>query len=465
MSAGGHESLSARAAAHEAVSAVLRREGFVSEVLAGLRQAGRLAPRETGLATETALGTVRHLLTIETVLRSVATYEPHNVAPELRAVLCTAAYQALWLDRVPLFAAVNEAVALAHERVSHRAAGMVNAVLRRLTGAIETRVTAWQPGAPHQVRTGWAQACALRQPVFPPADPDLEAYVAAAAGERPARLRTLVERLGWEAALQVAWASQAVPPLVVQRNRGRVDAAAFTAAVRAAFGADVLCDGDTAYLTPGTALVDAELFQAGLCYVQDSTAQAAALLVGAQPGERVLDLCAAPGGKTALLAAAVGARGEVVACDVAPQRLIQVSANADRLGLACVRTHLLSADGPTGVEGRFDAAIADVPCSNTGVLARRPEARLGLTAQKVASLADLQRGLIRQAAACVRPGGRLVYSTCCLEPEENERVVDDFLFDQPAWRLVEARTTLPAWGATAAEWRDGGFAALLEQRG
>jgi 16S rRNA (cytosine967-C5)-methyltransferase len=112
----------------------------------------------------------------------------------------------------------------------------------------------------------------------------------------------------------------------------------------------------------------------------------------------------------------------------------------------------------------FDAALVDVPCSNTGVIARRPEARLGLTRQKLASLTRLQIRLLQQAADCVRPEGRCIYSTCSIEPAENEAIVAEFLRRNPEWAMDEEKTTLPSWGARLCNWRDGGYVARLRRR-
>lgn len=179
----------------------------------------------------------------------------------------------------------------------------------------------------------------------------------------------------------------------------------------------------------------------------------------------MLDLCAAPGGKSVVLALALCDRGEIVACDRAPDRLARVDENATRLGLKCIRTQLLPDDvaDVLNLFPRFDAALVDVPCSNTGVIARRPEARLGLTPRKLRALVETQRHLLRRAAACLRPGGRLVFSTCSLEPEENEQVVAEFLAENPPWRLDVQETTLPAWGPRLSDWHDGGYFARLVQ--
>ena len=200
--------------------------------------------------------------------------------------------------------------------------------------------------------------------------------------------------------------------------------------------------------------------------MQDVTARAAALLVDARPGESVLDFCAAPGGKSIVLAQQMGDRGEVLACDASPERILRVRENTRRLRLTSIRTHLIrtSDASESDLTRMFDAALVDVPCANTGVIARRPEARLGLTTEKLASLVELQRALLRRAAASVRPGGRLVYSTCSIEPQENGQIVEAFVAETPAWELVTSQTTLPTWGPRLSDWRDGGFAALLVRR-
>ncbi len=295
--------LDGRTAAVCAVADALRGAQFVQEALRGFRAAGRLGGREAALATEVGLGAVRHVVTIEHVLGNVARFRGRRTPPLLRAIVYTAAYQIIWMDRVPLFAAVDEAVALATREVGRRAAGMANAVLRRLTGAVAERRVPWVRLEARQVRVAWDQACLFGRAVLPTAEGDDGAarHLAAATGERPARYAELCARYGAEQAESIAWAGQAVPVTVLQRNSLRVTPAEFAQDVRVAYGDSVEVAGDAAFVPATVAVTDAAPFLEGRVFVQDATAHAAAAALRARPGERVLDLCAAPGGKSVAL--------------------------------------------------------------------------------------------------------------------------------------------------------------------
>lgn len=455
-----------------AVAEVCGGRAFVNETLRERRARGELDEREAALAREIGLGAVRHWFTIRCVLTRLAELTWRRLPPELAAVLTTAAYQLIWMDRVPVFAAVDESVELARELCGGRAPGMANAVLRKVARAIAERRAAWEPLDAKRVRVGRASACLFSIPVLP--DPSARhEHLAAATAERRERYGRLAARLGEEAAEQVSWASQASPVQVVQRNRLRLAQDAFAARVQSELAPDAEVCGDAAYLPPGAGAPGSALFGAGLAYAQDTTARQAAEFVAARAGERVMDLCAAPGGKSIAMALDMRDAGEIVACDSSRERLERVGDNVRRLGLACVRLQPVSSvdeasseglpagAAPVSGLGMFDAALVDAPCSNSGVIARRPEARLGLSREKIESLVRLQRALLRRAAAQVRPGGRLVYSTCSIESEENEQVIGEFLAGQTAWRLDQQRATLPVWGARLSDWRDGGYVARL----
>jgi 16S rRNA (cytosine967-C5)-methyltransferase len=199
-------------------------------------------------------------------------------------------------------------------------------------------------------------------------------------------------------------------------------------------------------------------YEQGWFSVQDETAQLVAPALQPQPGGRYLDLCAAPGGKSTHLAELMQERGEVVACDGDPERLKTVADLARRLGLVTVRTHPVDEDHPLPA-GPFDGVLVDVPCSNTGVLGRRPEVRWRLRPEEFNYLIPLQQRLLGLALERVKPGGVVVYSTCSIEPEENQELVRRMLKDQTAFTLEEEQESRPGQPA------DGGYWARLRRRG
>lgn len=459
-SPGDHSKLSARYAAAEAFKHACVGTLHVHESVRAHQAAERLDAREAGLAMEIALGAVRHSGTIRNILSHVAEYDDRRVDPDVRAILYTAAHQLIWLDRVPDFAAVNEAVELSREMVGVRVSGLVNAVLRRLTRAIENKRVPWERLNPRHIRVTWDQACAFNCDVLP-APTALERHLAAATGELPSRFERMVTTLGVHATEAAAWAMQASPPITLQRNALTTSQPKFAEALKDV--PEIEIAGDAAYLPGNAALLDIAAFRDGMCYVQDATANEAVASLGARPGQRVLDLCAAPGGKTIALACAMRDQGQIVAADVSNDRIARIRANVSRLQLTSVWALLLPAGDVSRLTplGEFDGVLADVPCSNTGVIARRPEARLTLNEKKLTSLVELQQRLIRVAAARTRVGGHLVYSTCSIEHAENEAIVQHFLAGSDAWQVDELKLTLPAWGPKLSDWRDGGFIARL----
>ena len=204
-------------------------------------------------------------------------------------------------------------------------------------------------------------------------------------------------------------------------------------------------------------LARVESFQKGWFYVQDPSTLMAVRMLDPQPGEIILDLCAAPGGKTTFMAQIMQNQGRIVACDSAPERLKLLRENCVRLGATCVEPHPLRPADAAPIR-LFDRVLVDAPCSNTGVMRRRVELRWRLRLEEIRQLASLQRELLAQAAAQVKPGGVLVYSTCSLEPEENSAVVTAFLAAQPGFKLETSRELLPF-----ADGADGAFAARLRR--
>jgi 16S rRNA (cytosine967-C5)-methyltransferase len=197
----------------------------------------------------------------------------------------------------------------------------------------------------------------------------------------------------------------------------------------------------------------------GLCYVQDPSTLMACELLDPQPGERVLDACAAPGGKTSYLAQLMKNEGAIVACDVSAERLARMRQNLERLGVTNVearRADWLHAPPSVRDIGLFDRILLDAPCSNTGVIRRRVDVRWRLTGEDFNRMPAIQIGLVKNLAAMLKPGGSLVYSTCSMEPEENDQMVRRIGAEVPGLTFVKSRQTLPFRDKV-----DGAFAALF----
>jgi 16S rRNA (cytosine967-C5)-methyltransferase len=324
------------------------------------------------------------------------------------------AYQLVLLERVPAFAAVNDAVTLARAG-ARGSAEYTNAVLRAFArrGARER-----EPAPPRDPVDALATRCS-----FPTwlAARWVERYGAA---EAEALMRALNER----------------PPLTLRANTLRISREALAARLAAE---DHIATAPTRYAPEGLVAERAagtpgrwRAFTDGACVVQDEASMLVARLLEPAPGETVIDACAAPGTKTTHLAQLMDNRGRVVALDPHPARLARVPEAAARLGVTIVQTIEGTAQELVGSYGpRADAVLVDAPCTNLGVLRRNPEVKWRRREGDVAEAAVRQRAILAAAATLLRPGGRVVYATCSPEPEENEAVVAAFLAAHPAFRV------------------------------
>lgn len=398
----------------EALKILVRVEGdraFADIALEHALERAALEPRDAALCTEIVYGTLRWQRHLDWRLAAHLHRPLARLDPWVRALLRLTAYQVLFLDRVPRWAAVDEAVSLA--KLKSRVPGpaeFVNAVLRALTRA---------PGAP-----------AL------PADP------VEAAGVRWSYPDWIVARwlarYGAAEAEALMAASNERPRIALRANRLRIDREALAARLRDEDLAEtrpselapeglVLEKGAAARLGP---------FAEGWCTVQDEASMLIARLLDPRPGETVADTCAAPGTKATHLAELMDNRGRLIAFDPQAARLALLDRGAARLGISIVQSHVggAAALAPRWA-GRCDRVLVDAPCSNLGVLRRNPEVKWRRTEDDLRRLRQKQRTILDAAAAMVKPGGRLVYATCSPEPEENEDVVEPFLESHGEWAV------------------------------
>ncbi|HSL95572.1 MAG TPA: transcription antitermination factor NusB [Thermoleophilia bacterium] len=414
----------ARAAALAVLRRLRRENAALDESAAGLRELEGLETRDRALAFELVTGVLRRRGSCDAVLEHAAT-APRRIEPDLLDVLRLGAYQLLFLDRVPAYAVVDDAVVMAG-RSRHRR-GFVNAVLRRV--AAEGREVLERLGAGDD-----DHALSVRFSV-------------------PEWIVTLLRRdLGDAAATGVLEAAGQAPERCVRVNTTVIAPVAARAALEAAGYTAAAVDGlDDALVVDGPSLEASAPFRDGLVTPQSRGSQLVAPVAVAGAEGALLDLCAAPGTKPAHLAA-LRPRARIVAVDVDPGRVEALESNLRRLQMP------LAAAGQPGVTavcadalalppeyvGAFDAVLVDAPCTGLGTLAARPDLRWRRRPADVARMAALQRRLLAAGAACVRPGGALTYAVCTLTRGETTAVVEAFA-DGAEWSFDDLGAVQPRW--------------------
>ena len=388
------------------------REGAYSSVLLESVGDDALSRRDTALLTEIVYGVLRRRLRLDAVIAAHASRSPEAIDADLLLVLRIAAYQILYLDRVPAHAAVDEAVSMARRvcRPREASAAFANGVLRAVARGKDALET--------------------------PSDPSI-------AESHPRwMIRRWTDRHGPEGAARLAAANNRPAPRSLRVNT--------TMTTRDALARDLEAEGlrlRPSDLVEGFLILEEGVaartaaFSRGAFYIQDEASGLVASLAGASRGDRVYDACAAPGGKALAIAEKVGEEGWVVAGDLHPSRLRLLADNARRMGLArCFPVAIDAVEPlPFAESLSFDIVIVDAPCSGTGVIRRHPELRYRLDESDPARLAALQRDLLARACRRVRRGGVLLYAVCSLEPEEGGDTLAAFIAAHPGFVVEDPR--------------------------
>ncbi len=457
---------------------VLGQGEFAAELLGRLQSERPIAPHDAALAEEIVLGVLRHRLTIDHIAAAFFQGQYGRVARPLRTIIAIAVYQLCWLDRVPDYAAVNAAVEQGRAVAGRKAGGMVNAVLRSMLRTRgERRVWDVDVDFRRWLSVDDTSGYEFSRLLWPDSQADPVSFLSLTMSHPAWAVARWRSRFGDEGVRQICRAGQARPPLVVRVNRRRIAPAELAARI-AATGACVRVDAASGAVAirMDRALADLSEFQMGWCQPQDATAQGVWSIRPPRPGEVVLDLCAGRGTKATHAAELMDDRGRVIASDRDPQRLRSAAHDAERLGLSCVECVPAAelADRVRRDGLRFDVILVDAPCSNSGALSRRPEARERLDAAHLSELSRVQAALLDQAVGLAGEDTDVIYSTCSIEPEENEDAVTAMVRRHAGWRVENSRLTLPAsvsstwWlgdrAAGAGFPCDGGFVALLRRR-
>lgn len=368
-----------------------------------------LPQKDRALLTELTYGTLQQQMTLDYYL---APFIRGKLQPWVRQLLRLSVYQIVYLSKIPEHAVVNEAVKIANKRGHKGVSSMVNGILRSI------------------LREGVPSLDEIENPVT---------RLSIETSHPEWLINRWIEQYGTEEATAIAVINN-LPPVTTARinstktNRGEVIGLLKKEGVLASPG----------NLTEGSIQVESgnlastEAYKQGLLTVQDESSMLPALALQAEAGMKVLDMCAAPGGKTTHIAERMKDDGEVQAHDLHPHKLRLIEQNAKRLGLTSIQTHsgdsreLLSTYEPRS----FDRVLVDAPCSGLGVIRRKPEIKYKKTLQDIENLASIQKDLLQVASQLVKKGGRLVYSTCTIDKTENQEIVEWFLNEQADFELV-----------------------------
>lgn len=439
----------ARDVALKIINEVSEQGAYANIALA--RELGRrpLSDQDRRFVTELVYGTVKAGATLDWLLGHYCSRPLAKIDPVIRNILRMGVYQIFFLSRVPVSAACNQAVELAKKHGHAGTVKFVNAVLRS----------------------------AGRDPqkaAYPDADKEPARFLALKYFHPEWLVARWLARLGFAACEALLAADNATPPLSLRTNTLRISREELLARL-----ADEGAAGEPSRWTPEgvvcreyPALARLASLKEGLFQVQDESSMLVAHVVGPRPGEFVIDACGAPGGKSTHLAALMGNRGRVLSTDLYEHKLKLTAENAARLGLGIIATKVFDATKlATVYAGQADRVLVDAPCSGLGVLRRKPDSRWRKSESMLRDLPVLQAAILASAAACVKPGGVLVYSTCTTEPEENEAVVRAFLASRDDFSLVSAGALLPVPRADEmvqlwphVDGVDGFFIARMERR-
>lgn len=412
---------SARQVAFEALLKV-HRDGAYSNLVVDslLKENKELDERDKAFVCNLVYGTLDRLILIDYNLGLYLNQPVKKLKPELHTILRMGTYQLLFMDKVPSRAAVNESVNLAKVNKSAFAASLVNAVLRRVSdngvqlpegGENSTEYLAVKYSCPEWIITLWKDAYGIENAVAL-AEKALEAApVVVRVNTTKTTSDELIKKLAEEGV--AAEKSDVIANALIISNTGSVE--------------------------------ELEAYKEGLFHAQDIASQLCCTALDAKEGETVFDLCAAPGGKTFTIAENMNNTGVVRSFDIYQSRVELIKNGAGRLGLNNVYTYLSDASIFNENYGFADKVLCDVPCSGLGIIRRKPEIRLKKKSE-IEGLPEIQYRILCNAVKYLKEGGRLVYSTCTLNPQENSQVCDRFLKEHPEFSAVAVHTDLPRYG-------------------
>jgi 16S rRNA (cytosine967-C5)-methyltransferase len=453
--------LTARAAAWKALDRCNIFKHDTAEVLS------RLLSRtdRPAQATDIVFGVIRNRGTIDHILKKCSSLDSAHVKPSQWNLLRIGTYELVYAPKTADYAILNEAVQLSRQAGSKKGAGFINAVLRNVQRAIENRQSPLD--AKHLQRTvpqTPESGCLFSDDILPDPDREAAAYFRVAFSLPQPLIQEWIKAFGEEKTRAICFASNRHPSVILQPNTLRTTTADLAEKLQEE---ELLneCLNDMIRIQGTGKINRGRAYLEGLFFVQDITAANAINTLAPGPDWTLLDMCAAPGGKCMASAIHMQDKGVILASDADAKRLSKVRENAKRMGLESIEIVPASRlEQTVRKEKRLDAIVLDVPCSNTGVLARRVEARWRWKPDVVENLYKIQQKLLQKAADLARPKTKILYSTCSIQPEENSEQIQAFLTRQNRFKLLTEKLSLPTVKTADAFDHDGGYVAVLQSR-
>ncbi len=416
-------------------------------------------------ATDLVFGTLRNRGAIDLVISTFSGRPVERIQGRLLNIIRVGVYELLYSPATEVYAIVNEAAESAKAVAGNRQTGFVNAVLRQVIRHISNRqVPLLQANAERTVPQTPSTGCEFDSGLLPDRETHPAEYLSVAFSLPAWLVAGWLDEFGEEPTRRICFASNRRPSIYIRPTRLKTTTPALAEKLGlAGIDSEASTDDSMIRIRSPREVVQLPGFAEGEFTVQDVTASQAVAMLNPQPGWTMLDLCAAPGTKTTQLAEATDDSATIIATDIDGRRLGMVRENVSRLGIKSVRIVPYEEIFNSKSEIRdleFDAVLLDVPCSNTGVLAKRVEARYRVSPDAIRALVKIQAELLGAAALMLKPGGKICYSTCSIQKAENAGLVQDFLKENPAFSLESEKLTLPS--AEAPEC-DGGYTAVLVQ--
>lgn len=416
-----------REIAAEALMEIMTEEAYNTMTLRRLlRQNGAMPRQDRAFVTEIVNGTLRNLIYIDHVLNTFSKTKTEKMKPWLLAVLRSAVYQMYFMD-VPDSAACNEAVKLAGVRGYASLKGFVNGVLRTAAKK-KNDIPLPQKGTAEYLSVTYSHPLWL--------------------------VRMWAAYYGYEETEKICAYDNQSPDVTIRVNTLKTNKAELRQMLEEA-GVEVkdghVCE-NALHLTKTADLSRLEAFQKGLFHVQDESSQLAVKILDPQRGESILDMCAAPGGKSFTAAETMENEGKLISCDIYEHKIELMEEGAKRLGIGMMECMVKDAAEVEEEHPLFDRVLVDAPCSGLGLMRKKPDIRLKKNGDEIDSLTDIQRRILENGAGYVKKGGVLVYSTCTLCRKENEKNLDWFLQNHPDFTAEDITDFLPTdWKAETAE--------------